>query len=208
MATPLSPSTIYANLMEEAKARIAAVDAAINGRINLPDMILEEFVYLQLRLLCEIIALGCLVAHGDLTQSKITKLRDAYDADTIVKTLETLNPTFYPLPVKLTIRPPGPGDPGEVRIDDVPKGTAFLTKKDLLAIYGRTGNYLHRGKLRKLESRPPYTGVDLPTATEWAKKFVRLLDQHKIQSPDNKKGWLCGMNDPQGKVMLAIIQAP
>ena len=31
--------------MEEAKARIEVIDAAIGGRLALPDMIMEEFVY-------------------------------------------------------------------------------------------------------------------------------------------------------------------
>jgi hypothetical protein len=79
--------TVYANLMEEARYRVEAMDAALSGKIPLPDMILEEFIYLQIRLLCEIVALGCLVAHGDFTQDQITKLRDEYDADTIIKNL-------------------------------------------------------------------------------------------------------------------------
>jgi hypothetical protein len=36
MAEQLSPMTIYANLMEEAKGRVGAIDAAINGRLLLP----------------------------------------------------------------------------------------------------------------------------------------------------------------------------
>jgi hypothetical protein len=203
----LPPTTIYANLMEEAKARIAAVDAAINGRLGLPDMIIEEFAYLQLRLLCEIVALGCLLAHGDFTQAQLNKLRGEYDADTIIKTLENLNPTFYPIPVKMTIRSPSLGDPGEVHLDEVPDGS-FLTKAELLALYGRTGNWLHRGKLKQLESRPPYTGIDLPRVKEYAAKIVRLLEQHRIRSPDNKKHWLCALSGPDGKIMMAFAQSP
>jgi hypothetical protein len=207
MTARLPPITIYANLMEEAKARIAAIDAAINRRLSLPDMIVEEFAYLQLRLLCEIVALKCLIAHGDFTQEKLNKLRDEYDADTIIKKLAALNSTFYPIPVRMTVRSPSPGDPGEVRLDAVPDG-AFLTKAELLALYGRTGNYLHRGKLRKLDSRPPYTGINLPRVTEWAAKVVRLLEQHRIRSPDNKKHWLCAISGPDGKVMMAFAQSP
>jgi hypothetical protein len=87
MPEKLPPMTIYANLMEEARYRVEAMDAALGGRIPLPDMILEEFIYLQIRLLCEITAIGCLVAHGDFTEDQITKLRDEYDADKIIKSL-------------------------------------------------------------------------------------------------------------------------
>jgi hypothetical protein len=207
MSKGLPPITIYANLMEEARTRIESIDAAIRGKLALPDMILEEFCYLQLRLLCEVTALACLVAHGDFTQSSLSPLRDQYDADAIIKKLETLNPTFYPIPTRMTVRPPSLGDAGEVQLEEVPEGT-FLNKAELLTLYGRTGNYLHRGKLRKLQSRPPYVGVDLPRATAWTAKILRLLDQHRIRSPDNKKHWLCALKGPDGKVMMAFAQSP
>ena len=207
MAERLPPITVYANLMEEARYRIEAMDAALNGRLALPDMIIEEFVYLQLRLLCEIVALGCLVAHGDFTQDQLTHLRNEYDADTIIKNLASLNATFYPIPMRMTIRPPGPGDPGEVHLDERPEGS-FLTKDELLRLYGRTGNYLHRGKLKKLKSRPPYTAVDKARVTTWAQKMLGLLDQHRIRSPDNLRHWLCGLKGPDGKVMMALAEAP
>jgi hypothetical protein len=107
----------------------------------------------------------------------------------------------------MTIRSPSPGDPGEIRLDPVPDGS-FLTKDQLLSLYGRTGNYLHRGKLKQLESRPPYTGVDMPRVTEWAKKLLGLIDQHRIRSPDNLRHWICALKGPDGKVMMAYAQSP
>jgi hypothetical protein len=137
----------------------------------------------------------------------LKKLHNEYDADIIIKALGDLNPTFYPIPVKMTVTPATPGNPGGVALAEVPEGT-FLTKDELLTLYGRTGNYLHRGKLRRLQSRPPYTGVDLPYATGWAAKIVRLLEQHRIRSPDNRRHWLCAMSGPDGKVMMAYAQSP
>jgi hypothetical protein len=194
--------------MEEARFRIEAMDAALSGRLLLPDMILEEFVYLQIRLLCEIVALGCLVAHGDFTQDQLTKLRNAYDADTIIKNLAALNPTFFPRPIVMTVRPASPSEPkGAVQLEAVPEGS-FLTKDELLTLYGRTGNYLHRGKLKQLDSRPPYTAVDMPRATASARKVLGLLNQHHIRSPDNLRHWLCALKGPDGKVMLAQAESP
>jgi hypothetical protein len=203
MANNLPPMTIYANLMEEAKARLEAIKAALAGQLLIHEMICEEFAYLQLRLLCEIVALGCLVAHGDFTQDDLTRLRNEYDADKIIRNLEALNPTFFPIPVRMTVRPQSPGDPGEVRLDDVQPG-AFLTKIELLDLYGRSGNYLHRGKLKRLEARPPYTSVDFPRVAQWGNKFIRLLDQHVIGSPDNLQRWICALNDPNGNVIVAF----
>jgi hypothetical protein len=208
MPEKLAPRTIYANLMEEARFRVEAMNAGLSGRLPLPDMILEEFIYLQIRLLCEIVALGCLIAHGDFTQDQLTKLRDEYDADKIIKALAPLNATFFPEAVRITVRPPQPTEPlGSVHIDLAPEGS-FLTKDELLSLYGRTGNYLHRGKLKRLESRPPYTAVDLATATAYAKKTLGLLDQHRIRSPDNLRHWYCAIKGQDGKVWVFDTLAP
>jgi hypothetical protein len=208
MPEKLPPMTIYANLMEEARYRVEAMDAALGGRIPLPDMILEEFIYLQIRLLCEIIALGCLVAHGDFTQDQITKLRGEYDADKIIKSLAPLSATSFPEAIRISSKPPSPSDPkGSVHIDLAPAGS-YLTKEELLTLYGRTGNYLHRGKLKRLESRPPYTAVNLANAKECAQKTLGLLDQHRIRSPDNLRHWYCAIKGPDGKVMMFDTLSP
>ncbi|SHN71621.1 hypothetical protein SAMN05444170_2069 [Bradyrhizobium erythrophlei] len=204
----LLPKSLYANLMEEARYRVEAMDAALSGRISLPDMILEELIYLQIRLLCEIVGLGCLIAHGDFTQHDLKKLRDEYDADKIIKSLTPLSATSFPEPVRIQVLPPGPGNPkGSVHIDEAPAGSA-LTKDEFLRLYGRTGNYLHRGKLRRLQSRPPYSAVNLTQATECAKKTLGLLDQHRIRSPDNLRHWYCALKGPDGKVMVFETLAP
>jgi hypothetical protein len=56
---------LYTNLMEEAKIRLLTVSAATD-RIVLPAPILREFCFLQFRMVCELIALACLTAHGEI----------------------------------------------------------------------------------------------------------------------------------------------
>jgi hypothetical protein len=56
--------SLYAQLMEEAKSRLTAIDGAVKGESGLPVLFVREFCYLQLRMPCEAIALGCLVAHA------------------------------------------------------------------------------------------------------------------------------------------------
>jgi hypothetical protein len=63
----LDAANLYADLLEEAKVRIFSIDAVIGGGAGIPDPLAREYAYLQLRMLCEVIALGCLVAHGDLS---------------------------------------------------------------------------------------------------------------------------------------------
>jgi hypothetical protein len=72
----------YSWLMDEAKQRLSAVDTALAGQTGLPNGAIIEFCFLQLRMLCELIALGCLTAHGDLQAGKLKK---SHKADQIIR---------------------------------------------------------------------------------------------------------------------------
>jgi hypothetical protein len=50
-------------------------------------------------MICELIAMGCLVAHGDLDHA--TKLRREWAADRIMEELEKLHPHFFPATVSI-----------------------------------------------------------------------------------------------------------
>jgi hypothetical protein len=133
----------YSGLMEEAKYRLQAMDTALIGITGLPRGAIVEFGFLQLRLLCELIAVGCLTAHGDLQTGKLKK---AYEADKIIKGLERLRSKFYPL--------------GAIRTGDLIKlrRDGFLTKEELLKLYWSEGTmktcqhgYIRRSSLKRLE---------------------------------------------------------
>jgi hypothetical protein len=138
-ATPKQRAALdlYCALMEEAKHRLACIDGAIDGRTGLPYQAVVEFCFLQLRMLCELIALGCLIAHGDVNPG--AKLRKAYAADEIIGLLEKLHPFFYPHAMKSA---------GPYKIEAIKGG--FLTKSELLNLYHRCGSMLHRGRLKTL----------------------------------------------------------
>src|SRR6516225_496582 len=82
----------YSVLMHEAKRRLSAMDTALEGKTGLPEVAVREYCFLQLRMLCELIALGCLTAHGDLQTGK---LKDEYKADKILSRLQQLHSDFY-----------------------------------------------------------------------------------------------------------------
>jgi hypothetical protein len=73
--------------MREVKERVGAIEHALNGRTGLHEIQVQEFCYLQLRLLCELIALGCLVAHGHIKETR--KIKDQWSANIIISMLET-----------------------------------------------------------------------------------------------------------------------
>src|SRR5437899_989019 len=95
---------LYSKLMEEAKIRLESIDIALVGKTGLRDGAVREFCFLQLRLLCEVIALACLAAHGDIdTVQKLRKVyRKEYSADKMIGQLQRLHAEFYPRSMRQT----------------------------------------------------------------------------------------------------------
>jgi hypothetical protein len=169
---------LYANLMDEVKVRIDCINAAISGRTGFPVPIVREFCYLQLRFFCELIALSCLVAHGDIKSLQAHRTGRAYSADEILDRLTKLRPHFYPFACKQTRTRKGERHHFHLEV----LNPQPLPKEQLLALYGKTHQYLHRGNLKKLLSSPTPIDmeINLPEIVGWAQKINDLLSVHTI----------------------------
>jgi hypothetical protein len=158
----------YSKLMIEAKHRLLAMDTALGGNTGLPRPTISEFCFLQLRILCELIALGCLTAHGDLQTGK---LKEAYEADRIIRRLQGLHPEFYPRA----------GTRTETRIELRDEG--FFTKEELMKLYRRCGDVLHRGTVQTL-----WLGksgdAEIEEIRTWKQKIEAQLSYHAIFMAD------------------------
>jgi hypothetical protein len=190
---------LYSGLLEEMKVRIDAVEFAISGLLRLHPVIIREFSYLQLRMICELIALGCLTAHGDIAATKT--LRKAWSADEIFKALERLHPDFYPHPVEQISKP------GWHELRPIQSG--FLTKKELLSLNGQCGDILHRGSLRKLLAGPISASQDHPDVSVWIRKIKLLLRSHRIGLIGGQSHFVCAMSASLagGKAQVAFAEA-
>ena len=69
---------IYQSLMVEAKARIDSINILTGNQRGIPSPIVREFDILQIRMLCEIVGLACLVAHGELVDLAPANLKKQY----------------------------------------------------------------------------------------------------------------------------------
>jgi hypothetical protein len=193
----------YASLLDEAMGRINCVDAAVTGRLGLSPALVREFSYLQIRMLCEVVSLGCLVAHGDIAETQSGALQKEWSANRIINRLGSLHPNFYPHPIRLTFAP------GHVHFDRVESG--FLTKAELLRLYRKCGSILHRASLENLvpnaneRHSPDFTDV-----VEWTNKIIKLLDQHHIASVDNLSHFICMLKneDTGGRAGVALALSP
>lgn len=84
----------YLPLMHELAFRIELVVKACEGNLNLPPIYAREYVYLQFRYMCELIALGCLQLHGDLPS--LSKVQKEYNAEKIMAQLHYQCPHAFP----------------------------------------------------------------------------------------------------------------
>jgi len=192
---------LYAAILEEARIRLSSITAATGDSTGLPTQLAMEYCYLQLRMLCELIALGCLTAHGDITGAKSPKLQKEWSADKIMGGLEALNPNFYPHPVQLT------SDPGRLHIDRLTSG--FLTKGELIRLYGKCGDRLHRGTLKKLIGQKVVHTAAYDEVITWTNKIVVLLKEHHIASIDNLTHFICQLAaGGHARVALALSPLP
>lgn len=163
---------LYAAMMDEARIRIETIEYLCSGLLNFHPVIIRESAYLQLRMLCELIALGCLVAHGDVPATRSKSLSKAWHAEDIIKGIERLHFDFYPHPVN-PIR-----HPTHVHLEPIRAG--FLTKAELLSLIGRAGDVIHRGNLRKILAGPISAIAGYPDVLDWLAKVKMLLRVHRI----------------------------
>jgi hypothetical protein len=177
--------TLYANLMDEVKVRVDCIDRAVNGQTRFPGPIVREFCYGQLRMLCEVIALACLVAHGDIPATYSKRLGREWSAEGIFNELTKLRPHFYPIPFR--------------QLDRIPRGAVYhtnidwldpmpLPKEALLELYGKTHQQLHRGNVRKLmnSATPIEVATNFPEIISWAQRINDQLACHIIAISEEK----------------------
>lgn len=188
---PNEPSA-YCDLMEEIKKRVAGIEGLKAS--GLPAQVAHESGFLQLRMICELIALASLVAHGDVPAVKSGKLKKHYAADWIINRLAAAHPDFYPRPNKQILDSSGKVS----EVIDIEIG--YLKKSDLLDLYHRCGSVLHRGSLKNVFDKLRQQERLGEEIDGWLLKIVTLLNHHTIQLFDPDQQFWVLMHGQDGKV--------
>ena len=186
--------------MNEARDRLAAIGRTIDQRDQWRPIIAQEFCYLQLRVLCELIAICCLIAHTDYLTDSSMKI---FEASKIIKKLSSLSSNFYPRPMIADITP------DKVHLTDIETG--FLTKDELIELWARSGHYVHRGTAKTLlQAGTAGFNVDLDPILFWRNKITTLLKVHLISSKTNNEHLLVFISHEQtdGKALVCIAGSP
>lgn len=182
----------YCALMEEIKDRTNAIQLVLGGKLPVHWRIGFELSYLQLRMVCELIALASVMAHGDLGVILNAKIKNEDRPGALLKMLEQIHPDCYPRPFKQILNSAGE----VVRIDDIHSG--FLTREELPQLYGLCGNELHKGKLHKI-GRFPKPEKSQREILHWYGKVLWLLGNHKIKLHNSTSEIWVGMEEKTHK---------
>lgn len=189
MVTPKQNETIaiYRALMSEARYRIDAFNHILAGGTGLAEALVMELCFLQLRMLCETIALASVVIHGDISEIVMNrKLATEWHAEKIIDALEKLHSNFFPQPV-------------EYRDKHIQGGVTpnAITKEEVIKLYGICGDALHRGTAKKISNYKTTKSrkFDAPEITIWVQKIEDLLGTHVIVSFAGTMIVMCVLRD-------------
>jgi hypothetical protein len=189
----------YKTLMREALLRAEFINVIIQGRSEADPRLAYEIGFLQLRMLCEIIAIGCLTAHGDLPATRTQKLMETWRPHQILGALQKVRPHFYPIPFRSQTKRAD----GTLIYDNRTEGG--LTRPELIHLHGIAGGVLHKGGATSALSFYANTHVDFRTIARWNQKILDLLSIHAIAIIDNESLYLCHLRSgPAGDVDMVL----
>ena len=158
----------YCALMEEVKSRVESV----NQLMAMPGITIRtrvESICLQLRMLLELIVFSSLVSNKDVWQRSQKELQSSQDISKKVRELLRLHPNFYPVPVDLAESTPGE--------EPAHRTEGFLSKDQLVEVYGRLGNILHAENPLGKETDYRFFIDSVPG---WLSEVMSLLECHKV----------------------------
>lgn len=192
----------YAGVMQEIKLRLLSVGQVTPKNLAIHPVLASEFCHLQLRMACELIAIGCLIVHGDVASADDFR---EYAADRVMKRLHDLHPAFYPTPYR--------SDGVILKADGTRRQHIrifthgdYLMRDELIALYRKCGDVLHRGSAKKFLSEPSLPAVNFSDLQVWLDKVSALLSMHSIALLDENVRFICQLKNSKGEVDVALLE--
>ena len=161
----------YLECMDEIKTRWHYIHSALKPRYEKSEI---EFISLNFRMIIESILLANLSSHEGYYLKTLHDLAGMWNIHDIIKTIEHVNPKYYPVPMKTqkTEIPERPDAAGYIHFEK-----AALSKEDLVNIHGQCSEYLH--------PQNPFAIIKdysiCQQFPEWLDKIKSLLSYHSIR---------------------------
>jgi hypothetical protein len=176
---------IYRRMMEDRRRRLNAIEALVNDETGLEARFAREASYLHLRMICETIALVCIIAHEGFSDLAAVNLKDAYAADKIINALSKLHDRFYPQPIIVERRA---GSRMSIRDNTI----EHLSKEELKAVYHKCGGVLHRGTPMKIRTGEEIEKDWIAYVIKQTQLAVNLLAHHALVMRGDQRAIFCG----------------
>jgi hypothetical protein len=122
--------------------------------------------------------------------------------------LEKLHPDFYPVPFVPTF------GTNSLHLGPPSATTAYITKQELIQLYGKCGDSLHRGNVKKLlKQNQPLVNEPYKDIISSGQKILNLLTTHRISRIGNLFHFLAFLSltapgSNQATVQVAIAESP
>ncbi len=168
--TTADKAKLYLHCMVEIKERIKVIDGVL--KMDVPALFICEIGHLQLRYICELIAIACLAAQGDFKTQRA--FLEEYRPPKIFKALAKLYPHFFPQPS--TRR----SEPGKhyLTANHVP---GAYGREEIEMVWGKAGDCLHRTALEKYLKKTFETpSPKIEDVEERLAGVLLLLENHLI----------------------------
>lgn len=175
MPRPSYPKTdedkakVYLHCMVEVKERLRLVQTVRS--IEMPALFIKEVGYLQLRYICELIAIGCLVAQGDYETQRT--FRDEYSPPKIFNALRNKYPHFFPQPSTVT------SSENHHHLEANSKPGAYV-ESQVSKLWNASGDHLHRASITSYLKKTFAPAPDLMSLDADIRGIIELLESHII----------------------------
>ncbi len=181
----------YLPLMHELATRIALAGRICNNDYDIPFPYAREFVYLQFRYMCELIALGCLQLHGDLPISSSKSIKSEWNAQKIMNLLSKNYSGCFPQCVMRVKSDHGWG----IKVNH---DSDALTYSEFKSLYNECGRHLHRGSIRSIKDAGPLGQSHIEQVLRWHRKLVALMNEHLVGRASATSFYLISLRTTSG----------
>ena len=180
MAKPKYPETcderarVYLHCMLEIKERVKVIETV--SRTFATPLFAKEICFLQLRYICELIAVALLTAQGDFkTQRAFT---EEYSPPKIFAALKVLYPQFFPQPAVIR-------SVGNVHHIEPETRADACSEEELLMLWNSAGSHLHRASCDHYFKKTFGPQPQLADVQKHLSGIINLLECHLIKIQTN-----------------------
>jgi len=181
--------------MGELKLRFAMIDYI--KRSNHPIGLINEICFLELRHVCELLSICCLIARGDYTTHEA--LHDDYAPGKIFSALRKQWEDFFPQDIIVT------QEAGGIHIRANTNKAAVVSQQEIINIWNLSGALLHRGSISHYMKRQFLDTIFDARIDAYVSKIFSLMKLHTITIETPKTLLLVDLFPPTAKIELKFL---